>query len=1805
MITIDQWRIAIGRFYVHGKVKKFNCKTLNVFIYLFFCILFIMILLSNVNVSFLLVTKLLIDGDIECNPGPTYNIIKLVKASFHQGNTMFGETAGTQCACNALFSLCWARIKSVAYWNSCDLDYVLIKGDEIYKNINLKRFLGPEDLPNILQVENANVTIKYVQLVDTEINKHTDFIRPSFFQFSRISNGIMFFVHSSTISLLWDTKSFFLFDSHSRDEQGKCVENGTGILIKFSSLRQVQKYISENYLIERETLLCQIQYILIEIDTSQCSLTKIKKSSASNKRKLVQPEKCQENLKKRREKMHKIYTEKLGTSEHKIVLEQRNKNYAEKNGTPQHKLFLEMRRTNYDEKKGTSKHKTFLEQQKTNYFAKKDTPEHKTFLQKRKINYANKIGTPEHKNLLKKQKSYYAERQQTSSDMEVRIKKFKTIIMEGPFYFCVVCNRCMFKRSVVIFKANAYVSLNSSFYFAHVQSFNGNEYICLTCHQKLKAKKSQTPCQAVCNQLELFNLPHHLSDVNRLERVLVAKRILFKKVVIMPKGNSPKMKGAICNVPVDAEDVCNILPRPACSNGLLVLKLKRKLMYRGHVYFEPVRPHILFQLLNFLKENNPLYNNVLIDLNLVSRELLYFNDDETSDIPQFSLSRHETSNEMEEEDNPLDEHRTSSNETIMASKIPIQVHDDTVTVAPGEGQTPIPLFEDEYCEEMAFPHLFPTGKFGYKVEREIALSPVKYFNQRLLNYTQKFASDTDYIFFANYIVQQTNLRSKINIAMKKVAGNNLTAGMFGQNFKETVKNYIANDNAFNFMNTVKGTPAYWKRFLLEVLAIVKQLGVPTFFLTLSCADLRWFELPAILSKLYNLNLTEEEINSMNYQDRCRYLNMNPVFVARHFQYRVEAFFKEIVLDGSLGKVKYHVIRVEFQVRGSPHVHIFLWIVNPPVLTIETKDEYISFVDGIIRADLPNNELEPELFNLVKTYQVHTHSKTCRKYKNQSCRFNFGHFFTDRTIISTPLSNDLIENEKDIILQKRMKVLDKVKSYIDEFLFPKKRNIIDPTKDNYEEPETISEILNKLELTEEEYYNALSISRDNDHEIHLKRPPNSCFVNNYFAEGLRAWEANMDVQPVFNQNKAVTYICKYVSKSEDECSKAMKQALDEARNNNSDKFQQMLKLAKAYSSNRECSVQEAVYHVMPELWLRKTFPAVIFVNTNLPENRFRICKSEEELNELPDDSSDIFKHNMLDRYMDRPDNSFKNGKYKILNTMCLAVFMAYYYLDTKNKDQENDNQPVILNHEIMEENYTHMFPPIVPLMTSKEKVKCRKVRAVLRFHVPSRNKYPERYAHHILLLYYPFRSESELLVNTYLEKLSQPGVLDIVNQNKQNIEPFAELVDEAFEHYHADLDINMNAFAQQENEEVEDLLSNTNEELDEEPNNDAITEASRVFSDVPCVLPDNEINEKIRSLNKKQREIFDVVLSWANNFVKSKNCKNVKKINPLNIFLTGQGGCGKSHLVKTIFYALSKLLLRKGTNPDKQRVMLLAPTGVAAVNINGTTIHSGLGIYGKLYTPLSDQMRASLRNKLEEVAIVIIDEISMVSDKLFKDVHLRLCEIAGISPQIPFAGKTVLAVGDFFQLPPVMGKPVYSTSGLVEGLLKLWDNFKIAELTEVMRQQGENVNVFVDFLNHVRVAELSVQDEELLKSRFISKDSPDYPVDALHLFAENKPVLKHNEAMLEKVPGTPYLINAIDELPKNVSTSLIELAQNRKQTETGGLATKLIIKLGAKVMLTVNIDIADKLINGQIGTVKNTFKNNRVSKIYVKFFVKLV
>ena len=107
-------------------------------------------------------------------------------------------------------------------------------------------------------------------------------------------------------------------------------------------------------------------------------------------------------------------------------------------------------------------------------------------------------------------------------------------------------------------------------------------------------------------------------------------------------------------------------------------------------------------------------------------------------------------------------------------------------------------------------------------------------------------------------------------------------------------------------------------------------------------------------------ILQTKTEQMTYQKRCETLHKNPVLVARHFQYSVKLFFKLIVLDGPLRKTKHYEIRVEFQTRGSPHVHSFIWTLNVPTLNKSNIEVYIMWIDSIIYAELPDPSKETEL-----------------------------------------------------------------------------------------------------------------------------------------------------------------------------------------------------------------------------------------------------------------------------------------------------------------------------------------------------------------------------------------------------------------------------------------------------------------------------------------------------------------------------------------------------------------------------------------------------------------------------------------------------------------------------------------------------------------------------------------------------------------------------------------------------------------------------------------------------------------------------
>ena len=277
------------------------------------------------------------------------------------------------------------------------------------------------------------------------------------------------------------------------------------------------------------------------------------------------------------------------------------------------------------------------------------------------------------------------------------------------------------------------------------------------------------------------------------------------------------------------------------------------------------------------------------------------------------------------------------------------------------------------------------------------------------------------------------------------------------------------------------------------------------------------------------------------------------------------------------------------------------------------------------------------------------SKLAGNIRTSNVDLTLVNFFTNKTIIAEPLPNDLGDELKQPILKKQKEILTSVKEKINTVLNPSKSEDYDPKL-------TETDIFSSLGITEKEYYNALSISPDSDYDLHLKRPLDSCFINNYFVAGIKGFAANVDLQPVFNHYKCITYVCSYFTKDETERSQAIINAAKEAKTNNLSVAEGLRKISAPFLSTQEVSSQECVYRCMPELWLRKIFPRTVFVSTDLPEKRVRVTKSKQELNDFDDDSTDIFKSNIIERYSIRPD------PISVLDKVCLAEFAAYYYKD---------------------------------------------------------------------------------------------------------------------------------------------------------------------------------------------------------------------------------------------------------------------------------------------------------------------------------------------------------------------------------------------------------------------------------------------------------------------------------------------------------------------------------------------------------------
>ena len=185
-------------------------------------------------------------------------------------------------------------------------------------------------------------------------------------------------------------------------------------------------------------------------------------------------------------------------------------------------------------------------------------------------------------------------------------------------------------------------------------------------------------------------------------------------------------------------------------------------------------------------------------------------------------------------------------------------------------------------------------------------------------------------------------------------------------------------------------------------------------------------------------------------------------------------------------------------------------------------------------------------------------------------------------------------------------------------------------------------------------------------------------------------------------------------------------------------------------------------------------------------------------------------------------------------------------------------------------------------------------------------------------------------------------MDIINRNGSVVKPFSEIAEEALANLSAHL-ANPDAFSQQENDRVQAEFANANDLLDQENETDSdlfFEESSLLPSYTPPILmSDNELNSKIQLLNQNQRALSNKVQSWAEKYVRNKSRADPLEHELLHIFLTGNAGCGKSFLMRVIYQSLAKTLSYGSTLAKKPKALLMAPTGVAGINTDGTTIHT--------------------------------------------------------------------------------------------------------------------------------------------------------------------------------------------------------------------------------------------------------------------------
>ena len=1471
------------------------------------------------------------------------------------------------------------------------------------------------------------------------------------------------------------------------------------------------------------------------------------------------------------------------------------------------------------------------------------------------------------------------------------VLSFRNKAAKGPICACACCQRLFFEDQVQTCREDVY-ERNSAVIGKRAKSAISKKvlhtcteecpekcsmsksWICKTCHNKLL--RGDIPPESTINSLELEEIPKELAVLNNLEQHLVALHIPFMKIVSLPKGGQNAVHGPVVCVPSNMSKASR-LPRGEDTDMILRVKLKRKLCYKGHYEYQFVNTNSVQTALEFLKTNNKWYSSVQIQNDTANKtftdnsldfeieqhtkgkdKVLFCKDSSTKHIDKesninYNIDVAENEKEQKEENNTSEENGVQYDTCLQPADVGQEVldhyFDEIYNLAPAEGMNPVKLLQEKGNEGKSFPVLFPSGKNTFDEKRHLKLSLARYFNLRLMNADNRFARDTNYIFYSQYLSELKQVIDKTQISLRKSTSPRNNSDQVSAKAVRTtseLKTLIRKDEALRFLQPIRGIPSYWQSTQKDLFAMLRQLGIPTWFCSFSAAEFRWAD---IINVILNQQGDKRKAENLDWSEKSRVLKSNPVTVARMFDHRFHIFLRDVILSPAkpIGHVIDHFYRVEFQQRGSPHMHCLFWVKDAPKLSEDDPSAVCDFIDRYVTCKLPSKSGDSELHDIVSSVQQHSknHSKSCKK-KGNVCRFNFPRPPSQRTFISTKPETELHEQTSDITSHgdnaeskgelQRITAEQNAETESNE---QKADAAIECTCDSHttdghqkheiteqEAKELLSTVWNAVVSLDpistcEQLFQKLGIDQMRYQAAHdlmtrrqcvvLKRDPHEVWINQYNPHLLRCWNANMDIQFVLDPFSCIVYIISYISKAEREMGMLLRQTKLESEEGNMNAKQTMKAIGSAYLHHREVGVQEAVYRVCG-LHMKECSRMVVFIPVG--ENPTRLTKPLSQIkrkrstekgkknenvvddddnyddDEDQDDDADIFMTNVVERYQSRPlESEFEK--------LCLAEFCSAYRVLAKSQIPKGKTIETV--HQL--QNGKGFIQK-----------RSRSNPAIIRYPRFNEVRQPEEYHQSMLQLFLPYWTLSHLkpsgfdLYQTFYElgfvqfkgDESLSRVKTIVDSNHSKFVLHEKDIQEAQEYvdtYGVQEDAWAKLCPESELQRHECQLERTdpsNFSDGKEEIRDIENEVAKT-SDIPFhVTKSNTSREDIlpvlRSLNKEQKQTFYFVRDWCLQTTQGN------KPEPFHIFVTGGAGTGKSHLIKAVEYEATRILAKSCSLPDKQTVLLTAFTGTAAFNIRGCTIHHAFKFnrgFPIPYEPLKEQPLNTLRAEFEELQILIIDEISMVYKRLLYYIHERLVQIK--KKKSPFGGVSVIAVGDFYQLPTVKqskSERLYNESGTYP--VDYWKElFSIVQLHEIMRQREDLL--FAEMLNSMRTRTSDMSFPKEVRDMLL-ECTREGPPDVLHVYATNKEVNEYNIDMLKSVCSDYSEILAKDLRKDKTTGKLTKIAKQSSSGEADSLHASLLLAEGARVMLTRNVDVSDGLVNGATGTV-TAFKRTQCNK----------